>query len=85
MAEYQDRGHTQTEAARHNTNEKAGLLDKIKQMLPGGQTQTQSTAYSHPTQKPGSQAQAQAQTGYSNSNQKPGMVDKIKAKIPGLH
>ena len=82
MAEYQDRGHTQTDGGPRNPNEKAGLLDKVKQMLPGGQARTQ-TAHSHPTQKPGSQAQAQ--TGYSTSNQKPGMLDKIKAKIPGLH
>jgi len=69
--EYQDRSHTQ--AAHTNPNQKPGLMDKIKQMIPGGHTQTQ-TQTAHPSS---------TQTAHPSSTQKPGLMDKIKAKIPG--
>jgi len=69
--DYQDRSHTQ--AAHTNPNQKPGLMDKIKNMIPGGQTQTQ-TQTAHPSS---------TQTAHPSSTQKPGLMDKIKAKIPG--
>ena len=57
--EHQDRGHThshtqagQTQTAHSNPNQKTGLLDEIKQKIPGGQTQAQAS-HSTSSQKPG--------------------------------
>nr|ADE76208.1 unknown [Picea sitchensis]ADE76413.1 unknown [Picea sitchensis] len=63
--ECQDRGlcgkkdegrQDENQATRPNQNptQKAGLVDKVKEKLPGGQTKTQSqTAQCNPTEKPG--------------------------------
>nr|ABK21645.1 unknown [Picea sitchensis] len=52
----QDDEMMQNQATRPNQNptQKAGLVDKVKEKLPGGQTKTQSqTAQCNPTEKPG--------------------------------
>ena len=95
-AEYQARSHTQTQAVHHNLNQKAGLMDKIKENILGGHTHTQTghtghTAHSNPTQNLGLVDKfkgvllgSHVQTSYSSSTQKLGLVNKIKEKIPRL-
>jgi len=59
--ECQDRGlcgkkdeGRQDDEINQNPTQKAGLVDKVKEKLPGGQTKTQSqTAQCNPTEKPG--------------------------------
>ena len=39
--EYQACSHAQTQVVHHNLNQKAGLMDKIKENILGGHTHTQ--------------------------------------------